>query len=169
MEFKPFKEDLSEICTKEEIEEFNSMMKVCKVDPNKLLDGINARKFAELYVKVYLCAKLYGKAQSRYKINNIDNEQELSPEVKDEYEDICNKSRQFMYIHRLLDKVASVHSLGKYTLGGKSVLQATQELAKLTYANERGTRHKEKIEYILKYIDESDKALGLYEEKYGDE
>ena len=46
MEFKPFKEDLSEICTKEEIEELNSMMKVCKVDPNKLLDGINARKLS---------------------------------------------------------------------------------------------------------------------------
>ena len=57
MEFKPFKEDLSEICTREEIEELNSMMKAFKSDPNKLLDGINARKFADLYVKVYLCAK----------------------------------------------------------------------------------------------------------------
>lgn len=130
MEFKPFKEELSEICSQEEIDELNAMIKAFKADPNKMLDGLNARKFAEFYTKVYLCAKLYGKAQMRYKIDNIDNKQEISQETKTEYESLYNLTRQFMYVHRLLDQVGRVHNLTKYTLGGKSVLQASQELAK---------------------------------------
>ena len=169
MKFTNFKEDLSEICSQEELEQFEAMVSAFQKNPNGVLDGINARQFVEFYVKSYLCAKKYSKKCMAYKVNNIDGKQTLEEEVRENYSELEKKMKKAFTTRRMIEQFASRHKIGRYVYGGKSVLETATLIAQTAELHGEDKKGKDQIEFYLDYIDKADKALGLYEENLGDE
>ena len=156
MKYQKIKKNIREICSKEEIEEFEALVKMVNHDALKTLQELSAKEYVNFYILSCLVSDRYKKDCVSYKLENIDNKEEIKSSIKEEYEELYNKTRLYMSAKGFAWRYGQILPVPKYILGGKSVI----EVAKQIYDEIKLNNVNKKISYYLDYINKADEALG---------
>ena len=161
MKYRMFEESIEEICSRDEIEKYFNNLRYFKKEPLHILQKFNAEEFAQFYVISTLMAEHYKLSNARFKLENIDGKEQIDQNIKTEYEKLYKNARDYSFVKRMIERVSVSLEIANAKIGNMTVMEASKKIVLAIKEKNDDSSSNDKIDYLLKYIEEIDSQLGL--------